>query len=80
MPLTTACYVPSLRWRKGEYDALLHLTPEIKANITPFITIPAIEWDFETNELKKTVDDYVRPFASRFIEKWGGRVAWLALK
>lgn len=46
-------YVPALKWRQGEYQALLRLKDKAKTRIKPFIMIPALEFDFEDNSPKK---------------------------
>lgn len=70
-------YVPSLRWRLGEYQALLNLKVAAKARIVPLITIPSIEYDFEEERPKHTVDQHVKPFPKRFKDKWGTLPAWI---
>lgn len=79
MILTEDMYVPSLRWRQGEYQALLRLTPAVKDRIVPFITIPQVEFDFETGQPKKSVQDHAHPFAARFKKKWQQRPAWIGV-
>ena len=79
MPLASGDYVPALRWRRAEYQALLRLDGIVKDSIVPLITIPPIEFDFETRMPKKTVHEHVHPFVRRYQEKWGGRPSWLAL-
>ena len=54
MPLDSGVYVPSLKWRRAEYQALLRLDESIKDRIVPLITIPLIEFDFEAGIPKKT--------------------------
>ena len=71
MILTSDMYVPAIRWRQGEYQALLRLAPAAKDRIVPFITIPEIEFDFEEWRPKKSVHEHVHPFASRYKGKWG---------
>ncbi|MGI9229890.1 MAG: beta family protein [Gammaproteobacteria bacterium] len=72
-------YVPVLRWRQGEYQALLRLNSATKDRIMPLICVPRVEFDFETLQLKKTVHDHVHPFVKRYCEKWDTRPAWIAL-
>ena len=70
-------YVPSLRWRTGEYQALFRLNDSAKRRIVPFIVIPEIEFDFEEWKDKKTVQEHVEPFPKRYKDKWGARQAWI---
>lgn len=79
MILTKDMYVPALRWRQGEYQALAGLADAAKARIVPFITIPDVEFDFETRQPKKSVQAHVHPFAERFKYKWGQRSAWIGV-
>jgi hypothetical protein len=79
MILTSDVYVPALRWRQGEYQALLRLANSVKERIVPFITIPEIEFDFEEWRPKKSVQEHVHPFAARYKAKWGTRPAWVGI-
>jgi len=73
-------YVPCLRWKKGEYQALLFLHDHVKNDITPLIEIAEIGFDFETGEDVKTIDKHIEKFAKRLIDKWGYRWAFVDLK
>jgi hypothetical protein len=77
MKIAPNTYVPSLRWRMGEYQALSRLTDEAKSRIVPFVLVPEIEFDFEEWAPKKSVQDHVAPFPKRFKSKWGTRPAWI---
>ncbi len=79
MILTKDMYVPALRWRQGEYQALARLTVASKDRILPYVTIPEVEFDFELWQPKKTVQEHVDPFAARFNAKWGQRPAWVGV-
>ena len=79
MNLSEDTYVPALRWRQGEYQALYRLTPAVKDCVMPLITIPPVEFDFELWQPKKSVHEHVHPFVERFSAKWGKRPAWIAL-
>src|SRR5262245_59564087 len=70
-------YVPAVRWRTGEYQALLALSDSAKDQIVPLITIPGLEYDFEDGQPKKSVQAHVSPFPKRYKEKWKTRKAWL---
>jgi hypothetical protein len=72
-------YVPALRWRQGEYQALARLSAAAKDRIVPYVTIPEVEFDFELWQPKKTVQEHVHPFAARFNAKWGQRPAWVGV-
>lgn len=79
MILTKDMYVPALRWRQGEYQALSRLAAAVKDRTVPYITIPEVEFDFELWQPKKTVQEHVQPFAARFNAKWGQRPAWVGV-
>ncbi|MDP3196574.1 beta family protein [Tabrizicola sp.] len=79
MNLSKHTYVPAVRWRQGEYQALFRLTPAVKDRVMPLITIPPVEFDFELWQPKKSVHEHVHPFVARFTAKWGKRPAWIAL-
>jgi hypothetical protein len=73
----TNLYVPGVRWRTGEYQALLALSDHAKDQVIPLITIPPLEYDFEDGEPKKTVQKHIAPFPKRYKEKWKARKAWI---
>lgn len=58
-------YVPCIRWKQGEYRAMLHLSSSSREIITPLIEVPEIGFDFETNTNMKSVDEHLSPFAKR---------------
>ena len=77
MATKDAFYVPCLRWRQAEYQALLALSDRAKDSIVPLITIPDLEFDFEDGTPKKTVGEHVGTFPKRYKEKWTTRKAWI---
>lgn len=77
MILTEDMYVPALRWRMAEYQALLRLSADAKERVVPYIMIPEREFDFDSWQPKKTVHEHVHPFVVRYDKKWGKRVAWV---
>ncbi|MEO9960680.1 MAG: beta family protein [Nisaea sp.] len=79
MILTKDMYVPALRWRMAEYQALLRLSANAKERVVPFITIPELEFDFDSWKPKKTIHEHVHPFVARYKNKWGKRPAWIGL-
>ena len=79
MNLPEDTYVPALRWRQGEYQALFRLSASIKDHVVPFITIPPVEFNFELWQPSKSVHEHVHPFVVSLHRKWGSRPAWIAL-
>ena len=69
MILSESMYVPALRWRLGEYQALLRLAKEVKDQVVPFVTVPEVEFDFELWQPKRTVHEHVLPFPGRFKDR-----------
>jgi hypothetical protein len=63
--------VPCLRWKQGEYQAVLHLSSAARGLITPLIEVPEIRYDFEEQKASKTIDEHLSPFAKRVVKKWG---------
>ena len=79
MTLSESTYVPALRWRQGEYQALWRLSSTVKERVVPLITVPPVEFDFELWQPKRSCHDHVNPFLARYQQKWGPRPAWIAL-
>ena len=75
MNIDSGKYVPVLKWRQGEYQALLSLKPDVKEKVVPLLVIPPREYDFEEERMKKTVHEHVETFPKRLFSKWGGRLA-----
>lgn len=53
-------YVPILKWKRGEQKAIENLSSWSIDNIMPLIEISPIEFDYENNRPKKTIDDHIR--------------------
>ncbi len=79
IPLSGTSYVPALRWREAESQALLDLPPSLKDRIVPLITIPEIEFDFSLWRPRRSIRDHVRPFPSRYSQRWRHRPAWVGV-
>ncbi len=73
-------YVPCLRWKMGEYQAVLRLSESTMSAMTPLIEVPEIGFDFAKQQPSKSVDDHVAPFAKRVKEKWGMRPCFVDLR
>jgi len=77
MNITPTTYIPVLRWRLAEYQALLRLSDDAKDRVVPIIMVPPLEYDPEDGRLKKTIQEVVAPFAKRVNLKWNERSAWI---
>lgn len=70
-------YVPILKWRQGEYQALLKLTTTIKDWVTPLFEIPTEQWDFENDAPAKSLDEHLAKFGKRLKAKWGSKYCFV---
>ncbi len=66
-------YVPVLKWRMGEYQALLRLHDAVKDRIVPLFEIPTEGWNFETEAPMRSLDDHLANFGDKLFSKWGAR-------
>jgi hypothetical protein len=73
-------YVPILKWKMGEYQALSRLEASIKDRLTPLLEVPPVGFDFETNQQKESVDDHLGDFGKRLKSKWQARPCFVDLK
>lgn len=64
-------YVPCLRWKQGEYQAVLNLSDHSKKLMTPLIEVPEIGFDFEKKIPVRSIDKHLEPFGKRVKTKWG---------
>lgn len=80
-------YIPCLRWKQGEYQALLRISAETKDSILPiievaefFINNPGNSFDFEEGKPPKTIDKHLLEFAKRVKSKWGANECFVDLR
>jgi Beta protein len=66
-------YVPILKGRKGEYDALETLIPSMHQRLTPLVEIPPIPWDYATETPAKTIDQHLKRIGPKINRAWGRR-------
>lgn len=79
MNFTSRHYVPCLRWKQGEYQAVQRLSDGAKEILTPLIEVAERGFDFETGTMKKTIDQHLSPFAKRVEAKWQWRPCFVDL-
>ncbi len=72
-------YVPCLRWKQGEYQAVFQLPPTTRRMFTPLIEVPEIGYDFEKGTRSKTIDKHLAPFTKRVLQKWGRQLCFVDL-
>jgi len=70
-------YVPTLKWRQGEYKALATLAADVKERITPLLEIPAIAWDYEEERPQKTIDQHLSQIPQQIEANWGNAYAFI---
>lgn len=70
-------YVPILKWKQGEQTALNLLPKFIKESITPLIELPPIEWNYEKEQPKKTIDKHLNGIGDSIDKHWGKQQAFL---
>ncbi len=73
-------YVPCLRWKTGEYQAVYRLSNTTKKMFTPLIQVSEFGYDFEKKKEPKTIDKHIEPFAKRVHDKWGKLPCFVDLK
>ena len=64
-------YVPILKGKEGEYQALRELTPAVRSKLTPLIEPIPIPFDYANDVPLKTVDEHLANFASKIEANWG---------
>lgn len=73
-------YVPVLKWKMGEYQALSRLSDSVKSKITPLIEIPPVGFDFELSQNRESWESHLGDFGKRLKSKWQGRPCFVDLK
>ena len=64
-------YVPILKGKMGEYQALQEISATDKAAFTPLIEVPPIQWNFSKDAPAKTIDAHLEPVAKHLRKAWG---------
>ena len=73
-------YIPCLRWKQGEYQAVWRLPDTTKRAFTPLIEVPELGWDFEEKKEKKTIDELLSDFTLKKVyKKWGSSPCFVDL-
>lgn len=52
-------YVPILKWKRGEQKAIENLSKTSLDTIMPLLEIAPIEFDYQNNKPKKTIDEHI---------------------
>lgn len=70
-------YVPLLRWRRGEYQALSKLHASARSKTYPLIEVLPPDYDFELHKPKKHIDEQLQPFVKQVAKHWPGHPAMI---
>lgn len=63
-------YYPQLKWKPAEYESLMQLEQATIDGLTPIITIPDIDWDYENECYKKSLSSYLSNFGANLASSW----------
>lgn len=64
-------YVPALKAKKGEYDALAGLDEKTRSFITPLIEVVPVPWDYTEDAPTKTLAQHLDRDCRMMVECWG---------
>ncbi|MGN6265391.1 MAG: beta family protein [Ginsengibacter sp.] len=68
--MKTEFYLPVLKSKQGEFDALFKLSDETKNSIIPLLEITPMEWDHATKAKPRTIEVHLQNFCKKVINKW----------
>lgn len=77
MPFGPEHYVPILKGKKGELDALSHVDAGIVGSLTPLIELPFIAWDYNDDGPAKTAPEHSKRFAKQLGRAWPARPVFI---
>lgn len=64
-------YLPILKGKKAEYDALKELSDDKRNDMCPLIEITDVPWNYESEEPAKTVDMHIQKLPEQIQSSWG---------
>ncbi|MDB5250670.1 MAG: hypothetical protein JWQ40_5064 [Segetibacter sp.] len=70
-------YMPILKTKQGEFNALFSLNLNIQGYVVPLIEVAEIEFDNEENKTPKTIEEHLNTITKRIVNKWGRSNAFL---
>lgn len=73
-------YVPILKLKMGEVNALKELEVGRKKCLTPFFEITPIPWDYDNDQLSKTLEEHVLKVPANIEKCWGEESFFLDFK
>lgn len=72
-------YVPMLRGKPAEFDALKKLAPQVKDRLTPFVEVPVKGFRPQDSPTPAEVTKQLRKYVDRIGKSWSGRRLFLYL-
>lgn len=75
--LNSENYVPIIKWKRGEYNALSKLERTMKDRITPLIQLVPPGYDHETGSVSGTIERRLDTFLQTHKRVWGDRRCFL---
>lgn len=70
-------YVPILLTKAGERDALSEIEQGRRASFTPLFVVHPIDWDFDRDQRKKTIDEHLSKLVVDLQKAWPGGHAFV---
>ncbi|MFW7190041.1 beta family protein [Lysinibacillus sp. BNK-21] len=63
-------YVPIIKWKRGERNALEKLDPALKTNMTPLLEIQPIPFNHKEGTFSKTLDQHLENIGAQVKSAW----------
>jgi hypothetical protein len=70
-------YVPVLFTKAGERDALSEIPDAQKGSFSPLFVVQPIDWDFDNDQPKKTIDEHLSKLPAELVKSWGKHDAFI---
>lgn len=64
-------YVPALKWKQGEQEALSWLTSSQKASVLPIAEIPDRPYNWTDSKYTKSWDKHIEDVTKKTVKNWG---------
>ena len=73
MAIDAKHYIPILKAKAGEFQALTNLAAAAKHALTPLLEIVPIPWDYENEAPAKDLDAHLAPLPQKLLNAWGNQ-------
>jgi len=70
-PFDHTHYIPILKGKQGEYDAVQKLFSSDRAALTPVFEVPAVDFDYKNQQPKKTEAAHLTASCNKMVTGWG---------